>query len=174
MDKISERIALARIAKGLNQSDLASAIGVTPQAVQKWETGGSPKRTRLLKVAQVLGTTIEYLMTGHTVAGGAESTDTESQGIEKRDLDFINRIKNLPIECRKSLEILLSEQERLITGVSKAPKQKPDITPDNPRIVIEGFAENTRIVFRDSSTKTPSDEVSDRRNRNDKNTKNKS
>lgn len=46
----------------MNQSDLARQVGVTPQAVQKWESGGGPRGSRLLKIAQILGVDIEYLI----------------------------------------------------------------------------------------------------------------
>lgn len=64
MNEIGKRIAEARAAKGMNQSELARALGVTPQAVQKWEAGGAPKGARLREVAEALGTTVEYLLTG--------------------------------------------------------------------------------------------------------------
>ena len=64
MNEIGKRIAEARAAKGMNQSELARALGVTPQAVQKWEAGWAPKGARLREVAEALGTTVEYLLTG--------------------------------------------------------------------------------------------------------------
>ncbi|KAF7958232.1 hypothetical protein AWV80_01290 [Cupriavidus sp. UYMU48A] len=48
---VGKSIALAREAKGLNQSELARAIGVSPQAVQKWEAGTSAPRPS--KVAEL-------------------------------------------------------------------------------------------------------------------------
>lgn len=49
-------IARAREAKGLNQSELAREIGVSPQAVQKWEAGSSsPRPSKVAQIAQVLG-----------------------------------------------------------------------------------------------------------------------
>lgn len=53
MNDISKRIETAREAKGMNQSELARALGLTPQAVQKWEAGGAPRGTRLQQVADV-------------------------------------------------------------------------------------------------------------------------
>lgn len=37
--KFSEKIILARKVKALTQEDLADAVGVSRQAVSKWETG---------------------------------------------------------------------------------------------------------------------------------------
>ena len=53
--EIAEAIATARKAHGLNQSELARAVGVTPQAVQKWELGTAvPRYSRLQRVASAL------------------------------------------------------------------------------------------------------------------------
>lgn len=42
--------------RGLNQSELARRIGISPQAVQHWEHGNAEPRSKLLpKIAQVLG-----------------------------------------------------------------------------------------------------------------------
>ncbi|WP_342051978.1 MULTISPECIES: helix-turn-helix domain-containing protein [unclassified Cupriavidus] len=53
---LSKLIAAAREAKGWNQSELARAMGVTPQAVQKWEAGTAvPRMAKMAAIARVLG-----------------------------------------------------------------------------------------------------------------------
>jgi len=70
MNSIGSRIAAAREAKGLNQSELARALNISPQAVQKWESDSStPKGTRLREVALVLGVTVEHIMFGGDETG---------------------------------------------------------------------------------------------------------
>jgi phage repressor protein C with HTH and peptisase S24 domain len=65
MNNLATRIAKAREGKGLNQSELARALGVTPQAVQSWEAGkSSPRGARLEEVAAFLSTTVDYLLSG--------------------------------------------------------------------------------------------------------------
>ena len=64
----ASRLAMLREAKTnpkISQSDLARAIGVTPQAVQKWEAGASaPRRTKLKVIGQTLSTTVAELISG--------------------------------------------------------------------------------------------------------------
>ncbi len=59
---IGERIATLRKKEGMTQESLASALGVSPQTVSKWETGATMPDILLLPViAQVFGTTIDAL-----------------------------------------------------------------------------------------------------------------
>lgn len=44
----------------MNQSELARVLKVTPQSVQKWESGGAPKNTRLEDVAKALNVSVGY------------------------------------------------------------------------------------------------------------------
>ncbi|WP_368640450.1 XRE family transcriptional regulator [Castellaniella ginsengisoli] len=66
MSSIHERIKAARLAKGLSMEALAPLVGVKAyQTVQQWENGSTaPSRKRLERVANVLGTTVEYLLQG--------------------------------------------------------------------------------------------------------------
>lgn len=65
MTDIHKRINRLRTAKNLSMEALAKLVGTTWQTIQQWENGKTaPKRTRLEKVADALGTTPEYLMTG--------------------------------------------------------------------------------------------------------------
>jgi len=78
MNTLAKRLARAREFKGLNQSELARALGLSPQAVQNWESGkSSPRGSRLAEVASVLGVTAEHLITGSI----PESTPRTNVGI---------------------------------------------------------------------------------------------
>lgn len=63
---ISERISCLRKQKGLSQYQLSELLGVSRQAVSKWENGLSmPDMENLVSIAQILGVTLEYLTTGN-------------------------------------------------------------------------------------------------------------
>ncbi len=62
---IGERITSLRQAQGLSQGDLANILGISRQAVSKWENDQScPDTLKLIKLADVLDTEVEYLATG--------------------------------------------------------------------------------------------------------------
>ena len=58
---IGDQIKKYRIKKGITQEELGDMIGVTTQAVSKWERGGSPDAEILPKIAGALGITINML-----------------------------------------------------------------------------------------------------------------
>jgi len=65
METMGNRIARLRRMKGIKQDDLAEQLGVTPQAVSKWENDGScPDISLLPKLAELLGVTTDELLSG--------------------------------------------------------------------------------------------------------------
>lgn len=69
MSTLGQRIARKREQAGLNQSELARRLSVTPQAVQKWESEVSvPRGKRLDDIAAALSTSVAYLVTGEMLA----------------------------------------------------------------------------------------------------------
>lgn len=84
MTTIGARIAKYRKEKGMTQEALADKLGVSSQAVSKWETDTScPDISLLPTLAQVLGITVDELLTGKSES-----------------------VQLLPLERRKSLEEL--------------------------------------------------------------------
>lgn len=62
---LGKRIAQLRRKKNLRQEDLANALGVSTQAVSKWENDQScPDISLLPKLAKLLGVTVDTLLTG--------------------------------------------------------------------------------------------------------------
>lgn len=58
---LSERIAALRKERGLTQEQLGKMVGVSYQAVGKWEKGGAPDVELLPILAEQLGVTIDAL-----------------------------------------------------------------------------------------------------------------
>lgn len=63
---LGERIVALRKEKDISQGDLAKRLNVSRQAVSKWEQGqSSPDTVKLIQLAQILETEVEYLATGN-------------------------------------------------------------------------------------------------------------
>lgn len=60
-DLLGEQIAKYRKAAGLTQDELGKAVGVSAQAVSRWECGGAPDITLLPGIAERLGVSIDAL-----------------------------------------------------------------------------------------------------------------
>lgn len=61
--KLYEKITVYRKKCGLSQEALAEKIGVSRQAVSKWETGDAlPEITKLKSLAECFGVTVDFLL----------------------------------------------------------------------------------------------------------------
>ena len=59
---IGKRIAFLRKEKGLTQEELANHMGISPQAVSKWENDQTcPDISALPKLARLFGVTVDEL-----------------------------------------------------------------------------------------------------------------
>ena len=67
LGQLGARIKERREKQGLRQSDLASALRVTAQAVSKWERGeNAPDIQLLVGLSHLLGVSVEWLLGGRT------------------------------------------------------------------------------------------------------------
>jgi phage repressor protein C with HTH and peptisase S24 domain len=86
MKSIGERIALKREEAGLNQSELGRRLGLSAQAVQKWESGKStPRNTKLSDIAAILGTSVSYLVQGDSHADQSRVASSDLKDIDSWD-----------------------------------------------------------------------------------------
>ena len=69
MTPLSKTIKKLRLQRGLTQEELASLLGVSGQAVSKWETTDTyPDGSLLLPLAEVLGVSLDTLFDNRTVS----------------------------------------------------------------------------------------------------------
>ena len=61
--KLSEKIVQLRKSKGLSQEELAERLGLSRQAVSRWESGTAlPDAGNLLQLSRLFGVTADYLL----------------------------------------------------------------------------------------------------------------
>ena len=68
-EKLGDRISRLRRSLGWDQADLAERAGIKPAQISKYERGAyEPKLSALSRIAAVLGTSTDYLITGKEAA----------------------------------------------------------------------------------------------------------
>ena len=80
MAALGENIALYRRKRELTQEALGEAVGVSMQAVRKWENGGLPDTTLLPAIARTLGVSIDALFGVDAVPEGVEQAIARDVG----------------------------------------------------------------------------------------------
>lgn len=111
-ETIGNRISKFRKAKGLTQEELASQLGVSSQAVSKWENDAScPDISLIPQLVKVLGVTADELLTG--------KNDT---------------VQMLPKEQRKSLDELTM---RVLVQSSDGTKVKVNLPMRLVKVALE-------------------------------------
>lgn len=77
--KLGETILKHRTARGLSQEKLAELVGVSRQAVSKWEVGDAiPDTDKLIPLARALGITVDELL-GNVPEEKSEAEDENTE-----------------------------------------------------------------------------------------------
>lgn len=101
---IGERIISLRKEQNLSQGQLADAMGVSRQAVSKWENGlATPEPLKMVQLAQILDTDIEYLSTGRSNLGRRppvvlNTVKTVEKIVEKPVVQVVEKVVEKVIE----------------------------------------------------------------------------
>jgi transcriptional regulator with XRE-family HTH domain len=100
--EFKDRSKQARTKRGLSQSELASTIGVHVTNISRYERGENrPTSDVLSKLANALGTTVDFLMSGSL----HELEDTQIS--DKELLSQFKRAEDLPQEKKKLVKEFL-------------------------------------------------------------------
>ena len=105
-----ERLTNARKEKGYTQEELSVKLGVTPQAVSKWERGmGYPDLETLYHLSEILGCSLDYLL--NKVQGREKLTEDGDELQRKLLLDKI-LAEPIVVEAGEGLIPLFEEESR--------------------------------------------------------------
>ena len=80
--ELGEKLAALRKQRGLSQMDAAEALGVSRQAVSRWEVGASaPGMDNLLALSKLYGVSLDTLV-GDAEPGAAPEAEPKAPGAE--------------------------------------------------------------------------------------------
>lgn len=142
MSVIGDQIKKYRIKSGYTQEQLGQMIGVTTQAVSKWERGGLPDTDILPRIAQSLGVSIDALF----------GNDDENEM-----LNLARKVNRMPDKeaYRYAFEICwaiqiglmrdVSLMEKFITFFSEKPRQSAELEDYYSKIMTDGGISTARI-----------------------------
>ncbi len=140
---IGKQIKKYRIAKGITQEKLGQLVGVTTQAVSKWERGGTPDAELLPSLSSVLGVSIDALF------------GREEQSVAAA---IARKLCNMPIEDAYryafgicwAVEIGLLQEISAVDDFMGAIIEHPNITNDTDyfsKMVKNAGIANARLSF---------------------------
>jgi transcriptional regulator with XRE-family HTH domain len=114
-DEVGMRIRRAREAKGWSRFDLAIALEVSPSSIQRWEEGKLPSVNRLVKLAEVLEKSPDYLTEPperQLELADLRSSLGEIQSLLEGAIDQGDRTREAMLESLASIDARLSGIER--------------------------------------------------------------
>ena len=104
--KIGEFIASKRKESGLTQSDIAEKLGVSFQAVSKWENGTLPNIELLAQLAELLHLTVDEIIAGRET--GEEKFSYSKAGV---DISYTDAMK------KEMAGFLVTDDKRVLNGL---------------------------------------------------------
>lgn len=119
---IGKRIAALRREKGFKQEELAEMLGVSSQAVSKWENDVScPDIMMLHPLSEALGITVDELLTGERADRAVKFTE------ENKRKDIKDMVIHIIIMSHKGKEVKINLPAMLVLDAS------------DPKLSIGGF-----------------------------------
>ena len=132
--KIGKQIAVLRKSKGLTQNELGERLGVSFQAVSKWERSETlPDITVLPDLAKVLETTVDFILSGgekvveykgkisvSDMISGIKCLKNMGELIGKENIIYRSAIKGINEEMNTDIEEAFSDDYAFEAFVAEA------------------------------------------------------
>ena len=102
---IGERISELRKERNVSQGQLADSLGITRQAVSKWENDlAVPDALKMIQLADILDTDIEYLSTGRR-------NFARRPPVVLREVKVVEKVVEKPVVQVKTVEKVVTVPE---------------------------------------------------------------
>ncbi len=123
---MGRRIRQIRLREGLRQWELARLLGTTQSAVHKYEHGVVPEPRRLVELARIGGTSIEWVLTGRHWENGSN----EQQRLPADVLETARSLREIVEDDGPGLDEALritQDAVKALNGNGGAPVHAPDL-----------------------------------------------
>lgn len=138
---IGARIKRLRKEAGLRQWQLAELIGATQPAIHMYERGVLPEPKRLLEIARIGNTTVEWILTGRHWENGSE----EMERVPREIYDLAFKFRDYSEEDREALGSALEVINEAVDAVQKAEKEELErLSVEEIASRIKDFSRETR------------------------------
>ena len=145
---LADKITEERKKNGWSQEELADKLGVSRQAVSKWESAGSvPDLQRIIQLAELFGVSTDYLLKDeleHDEVSAYVSTETDdSKPIRKVSMEEANSFLNMkrrgaPIIANATFMCIISPTIMIILA---------SLAEENMFHITEAFASGVGLIF---------------------------
>lgn len=136
---VGERIISLRTASSLSQGQLAERMGVSRQAVSKWENDLScPDPLRLIQLADALNTDVEYLATGRHTAMKVPSEPIVIHQVVEKPV-YVEKVVEKPVFLEKSP---IPVPEKVVTVTKEVPVERIVEKPVVKKVVRVRYQNN--------------------------------
>ena len=136
---VGERIISLRTASSLSQGQLAERMGVSRQAVSKWENDLScPDPLRLIQLADALNTDVESLATGRHTAMKVPSEPIVIHQVVEKPV-YVEKVVEKPVYLEKSP---LPVPEKVVTVTKEVPVERIVEKPVVKKVVRVHYQNN--------------------------------
>src|SRR5262249_15557670 len=138
--EIGARIKRLRKEAGLRQWQLAELIGATQPAIHMYERGVLPEPKRLLELAKIGNTTVEWILTGHHW----ESGSTEMPRVPRDIYDLAFKFREYSEEDREALGSALEVINSAVEATRKGERS------DFEKLSVEEIGQRIRDFSRET------------------------
>ena len=112
---MGQRIKQIRLQAGMRQWELARLLGTTQSAVHKYEHGVVPEPRRLLELARIGNTSVEWVLTGRHWDSGSENQERLSPEI----LSTATLLREIGEDERQSVDEALQIVRQAVAGLEE-------------------------------------------------------
>jgi transcriptional regulator with XRE-family HTH domain len=118
---IGQRIKSLRKSRGLRQWQMAQFLGATQPAIHKYENGILPEVKRLVELARIGSTSVEWILTGTHWENGSP----EMQRMDREVFELARQVHSYTPEERRAVEAALEVLHAASTQLRARQQEEP-------------------------------------------------